>query len=58
MMTQMVVIAMILVVLMRIVFLILKTDQDKDDNEETESVAGDFDKCNQSCKTDMRVGVM
>ena len=60
MMTQMVmvVIAMIMVVLMRIVFLILKTDQDKNGNEETESVAGDCDKCNQSSKTDMRVRVI
>ena len=43
---------MIMVVLMRIVFLILKSDQDKNGNEETESVAGD------RSKTNMRVGVM
>ena len=52
------VIEMIMAVLMRIVFLILKTDKDKDGNEETESIAGDFYKCNQSSNTDMRVGVM
>ena len=53
-----VVIAIMMVVLMRMVFLILKADEDDYGAEQTESVAGDFDECNQSSKTEMRVGVM
>ena len=49
---------MMIIVLMRMVFLILKDNENDDGDEQTESVTGDFDECNQSSKTEMKVGVM
>ena len=56
MMMQMVVV--VIAVFVRMLFLILKADEDDYGDEQTESVTGNSDECYQSCKTDMKVGVM
>ena len=51
-------VVVVIVVFMRMLFLILKADEDDYGDEQTESATGNSDECYQSCKTDMKVGVM